>query len=333
MCIVFFQAFDPQSPPSSSSSPDTQTPADGGLSAEEQAVAQRYAFVLASNRDEYLTRPTKRAHLWEPQQAAADGAVPPAVAEQQGAPAGGEVILAGKDLLGGGTWLGVTRSGRVSVLTNYRTPGDDAVAAATAAVTATEDGNGGGSSIATVAAVGRDMKKKTEKRSRGQLVLQFLHGGGAAGGPGPLAYGERVVAEVRASVLGLVLPPLLTCCSASVSIFTNTTVLTTHAHVHVPPGRGVRGLQPHGRRPESHPPPSTRISTTTRPIPTPSPRLRVQQGRPSFAAAGPEPVVRHGQPPARHALGEADAGQGAVPGVPGQGGRGGGHAGGRGRRR
>lgn len=119
--------------------------------------------MLASNRDEFLTRPTRRAHVWELEDASAQ----PAAAVESDAverhEEAGDVILAGRDLTGGGTWLGVTRSGRVSVLTNYRTPGDDAV--------------------------------KGTKRSRGQLVLGYLSG--RNGGRKPVAYAERVVTEVR----------------------------------------------------------------------------------------------------------------------------------------
>lgn len=162
MCIVFFEQFDP---PSSSSS----SAAAADLSPAERAVAQRYAFVLASNRDEYFTRPTRRAHVWDPRE--------------------GEVVLAGMDLLGGGTWLGVTKSGRVAVLTNYRTPGDDAAAAAAGA------GANGGNSVAPAAATAAPSVPGGKKRSRGHLVLEYLHGNREA--RGPLAYAERVVAEVR----------------------------------------------------------------------------------------------------------------------------------------
>lgn len=114
--------------------------------------------MLASNRDEYLTRPTRRAHVWEPEDASPTAVESDAVERHEEA---GDVILAGRDLTGGGTWLGVTRSGRVSVLTNYRTPGDDAV--------------------------------KGSKRSRGQLVLGYLRNNG---GKKPVAYAERVVTVV-----------------------------------------------------------------------------------------------------------------------------------------
>ena len=57
-----------------------------------------YACVVAANRDEFHSRPTARAEWWpdHPQ------------------------ILAGRDLEAGGTWLGLTRTGRFAALTNYR---------------------------------------------------------------------------------------------------------------------------------------------------------------------------------------------------------------------
>ncbi|HEX8733747.1 MAG TPA: NRDE family protein [Pyrinomonadaceae bacterium] len=60
----------------------------------------KYRLILAANRDEFYERPTARAAFW------------------QDAPE----ILAGRDLIYQGTWLGVTRSGRFSAVTNYRDP-------------------------------------------------------------------------------------------------------------------------------------------------------------------------------------------------------------------
>jgi uncharacterized protein with NRDE domain len=59
-----------------------------------------YKLVLAANRDEYYNRPTAPAAFWDE------------------APH----LLAGKDLRAGGTWLGVTKNGRIAAITNYRDP-------------------------------------------------------------------------------------------------------------------------------------------------------------------------------------------------------------------
>lgn len=53
-----------------------------------------------ANRDEFLARPTASTTFW------------PEAAD----------VLAGRDLQAGGTWMGVTRSGRFAALTNYRDP-------------------------------------------------------------------------------------------------------------------------------------------------------------------------------------------------------------------
>lgn len=60
----------------------------------------RYKLILAANRDEYYERPTAKAGFWE------------------GVPG----LLAGRDLRAGGTWLGITTSGRIAAITNYRDP-------------------------------------------------------------------------------------------------------------------------------------------------------------------------------------------------------------------
>jgi len=68
-----------------------------------------YALILCSNRDEYLSRPTANAHFhtFEPIGRAED--------------LDGKV-LSGRDLLAGGTWAGLNRSGRVAILTNITEP-------------------------------------------------------------------------------------------------------------------------------------------------------------------------------------------------------------------
>lgn len=79
-----------------------------------------FPLVVAGNRDEFFARPTACADYWKD------------------APG----VLAGRDLKKGGTWMGVTREGRWSAVTNYR----DGVRPATAA------------------------------RSRGELVARYLTG-------------------------------------------------------------------------------------------------------------------------------------------------------------
>lgn len=59
------------------------------------------ALLLLANRDEFYARPTQPLHWWS-----------------------GDQVLAGKDLQGGGTWLGVGRNGRLAAITNYRDPLD-----------------------------------------------------------------------------------------------------------------------------------------------------------------------------------------------------------------
>jgi uncharacterized protein with NRDE domain len=60
----------------------------------------RFPLVLASNRDEFFERPTAPLHWWDP-----------------------HALVAGRDLQGGGTWLGLSASGRLALVTNIRRPG------------------------------------------------------------------------------------------------------------------------------------------------------------------------------------------------------------------
>ena len=80
-------------------------------------IDPRFPLVLLLNRDEFYARPTAPLHRWE----------------------GG--VLAGRDLRGGGTWMGVDALGRWGVITNFRAPD----------------------------------QLKSGKRSRGELIPQFLH--------------------------------------------------------------------------------------------------------------------------------------------------------------
>lgn len=59
-----------------------------------------YRLALAANRDEFYDRPTLQAAFWDD------------------APG----VIGGRDLTGGGTWLGVNVRGRVAAVTNYRDP-------------------------------------------------------------------------------------------------------------------------------------------------------------------------------------------------------------------
>ena len=63
-------------------------------------ASQGALLTLAANRDEFYARPAAAMGWW------------PDVPE----------LLAGRDLQGGGTWMGITRSGRFAALTNFRAP-------------------------------------------------------------------------------------------------------------------------------------------------------------------------------------------------------------------
>lgn len=64
-------------------------------------VHPAYKLILAGNRDEYYDRPTAPVSFWEEE----------------------PDVLAGKDLRSGGTWMGITKKGRIAAITNYRDPG------------------------------------------------------------------------------------------------------------------------------------------------------------------------------------------------------------------
>jgi uncharacterized protein with NRDE domain len=60
-----------------------------------------FPVIIAANRDEFYARPTHVLDKWSD----------------------GSNIVAGRDLEGGGTWMGITPKGRIAALTNYREPG------------------------------------------------------------------------------------------------------------------------------------------------------------------------------------------------------------------
>ncbi|WP_374358343.1 NRDE family protein [Chitinimonas sp.] len=80
-------------------------------------------LLVIANRDEHYARPTAALGWWD------DGQ-----------------ILAGRDLQAGGSWMGLSRSGRFAALTNYRDPS----------------------------------RHQPDARSRGALVVDFLRGDGSA---------------------------------------------------------------------------------------------------------------------------------------------------------
>lgn len=93
-------------------------------------ASERYPLMLAANRDERHARPATAAGWWE---------------DLPG-------VLAGRDLVAGGTWLGASRTGRVAAVTNILEPG-----------------------------------RAPAPASRGQLVSGFL-----AGADTPAAYAARI---------------------------------------------------------------------------------------------------------------------------------------------
>jgi uncharacterized protein with NRDE domain len=59
-----------------------------------------FKLIVAANRDEFYSRKTAPAEFWTDN----------------------PDVLGGRDLEAGGTWLGITKKGRISMITNYRDP-------------------------------------------------------------------------------------------------------------------------------------------------------------------------------------------------------------------
>ncbi|MDP2560465.1 NRDE family protein [Psychrobium sp. 1_MG-2023] len=62
-------------------------------------VSKKYPLIIVANRDEFHHRATKALHQWPDSS-----------------------IIAGKDLVAGGTWFGFTAQGKIAALTNVRDP-------------------------------------------------------------------------------------------------------------------------------------------------------------------------------------------------------------------
>lgn len=59
-----------------------------------------FPLIIAANRDEFYHRPTSKAYFWSQY----------------------PDVLAGRDLESGGTWMGMTKYGKIAMLTNIRDP-------------------------------------------------------------------------------------------------------------------------------------------------------------------------------------------------------------------
>ena len=59
-----------------------------------------FKLIVAANRDEFYNRKTAEADFWKDY----------------------PTIVGGRDLEANGTWMGMTKTGKISMLTNYRDP-------------------------------------------------------------------------------------------------------------------------------------------------------------------------------------------------------------------
>ncbi|MGB0560143.1 MAG: NRDE family protein [Pseudohongiellaceae bacterium] len=80
-------------------------------------VNDKYPLILSANRDEFFSRKSREAQFWKDE-------------------AGCSNLLAGKDLVAGGTWIGVTKDGKFAAITNLRSnPGDNQASLSRGALT------------------------------------------------------------------------------------------------------------------------------------------------------------------------------------------------------
>jgi uncharacterized protein with NRDE domain len=134
-----------------------------------------YPLVVAANRDEFLDRPADPARFW---------------------PSSPE-LLAGRDLRAGGTWLGVTRSGRFAALTNVRDPRTFDPAAPSRGALVVRFLLGRDDPVDHLAGVGADAERRNGYNllagARGRLAWY------SNAAPGPREIGEGVHAVSNAS--------------------------------------------------------------------------------------------------------------------------------------
>ena len=119
----------------------------------------RYSTVVGFNRDEFLERDTRGPHWWEREEDEGGGAAS---------------VFGGRDLIAGGTWLGVTSTGRIALLTNFRER-----------IKEPAGENGDQKSFFRLSGAAG-----TARKSRGLLVKDYLDGSES-----PQVYCERVVKE------------------------------------------------------------------------------------------------------------------------------------------
>ncbi|CAM9389881.1 unnamed protein product [Scytosiphon promiscuus] len=134
-----------------------------------QGIRGRYKLIAASNRDEILDRATSPIHFWEDANSS---------------------LLAGRDLVAGGTWLGVSRSGKFASVTNIPSTWDTVLEAmadgrwtSLASLAYRASGGRGWSAVeASLSLLNSAIFSSPrgsslgDRRSRGGLVADFLKG-------------------------------------------------------------------------------------------------------------------------------------------------------------